>query len=305
MSCEVAVSDSRNPSPGWIGTGSAGPPNLTSAVVSFSPNPIRTGASKTDPGAIFVPVTATVTPKDLVQKVNIDNFVTLSGGSGSAGVKQNPQVNTSTGQITFNLYGKTGTAKSMPNGDVKIEAKDGGAVLGSAMVIIEIPKAIGPPLQTFNHAIASRNMILSGSSIPSFWGLQAGQVELATMAGTPQTMTVDDQFGNVLTSLCNGQEVRENGSGLFAAINVKIENGRYSDWVGVGVNAPSAHQNPNPCQKNSTEAQNWLNAGTSTIPNSGPSSTDLQVQVAGFTLNPGISNRSVTYDNGTLIITWK
>jgi hypothetical protein len=128
---------------------------------------------------------------------------------------------------------------------------------------------------------------------------------LATEADTAQTLTVDDPFGNTLTSLYNGQEVRENGSGLFAAINVKIENGQYSDWVGVGVDAPSTPQDPNPCPKNSTEAQNWLNAGTLTIPNSGPSSVNWEVQVAGFTLNPGISNRSVTYDNGTLIITWK
>ena len=42
MSCEVAVSDSRNPSPGWIGTGnagptgSAGPPNLTSYTLDIT-----------------------------------------------------------------------------------------------------------------------------------------------------------------------------------------------------------------------------------------------------------------------------
>ena len=310
MSCEVAVSDSKNPSLGWIGTGnagptgSAGPPNLTSATVTFSPSRFVTGTSKTDPDSIYVPGTATVTPKDLVQKVNIDNFVTLSGGSGSAGVKQNPQVNTSTGQIKFNLYGKTGTAKSMPNGDVEMEAKDGTTVLGTAMVIIKIPAAIGTPHPTFNGAVAGTNKVLSGTTTPAWWGLGAGQVELVTWAGTIQKIKVIDQFGDTLSSIYNGQEVQENGSGSFLPINQKIENGYYSDPVGLGVKAFSTPQDPNPCLAASQEARNWPNAAPLAIPNSGPNSVDWQVQVAGFTLNPGITNRSVSYNNGTLIITW-
>ncbi len=297
-SCSVSVRDAKT-NQCWNGTANAAPQTLTSATVSFSPNPLYTGADNSNPGAIFVSVTATVAPKDLINNVNVANFATLPGSTGAAAV-ENYHSNSTTGQITLDLYGTAGTAPSMPKGDVEIEGKDGNAVLGTAIVTIEIPKAISPPLPTFNHAVASENRALSGSSIPAVWGLQPGQVELATMAGTAQTLTVDDQFGKVLSGLYNGQKVRENGSGLFAAINVKIKNGQYSDWVGVGVDAPA----PNPLPAGSQKAQNWANATPSTIPNSGPRSVDWQVQVAGFTLNPGIASRSITYSNGTLIITW-
>ena len=123
---------------------------------------------------------------------------------------------------------------------------------------------------------------------------------------------------------------------------MKIENGQYSDWVGACVVPQSTSQKPNPCLAGSTEAQNWKNAGvlysawllmghliqrfcrknqpfatpfapeyvppdtelSITIPNLGPMSADWQGQVAGFTLNPGIAKRSVSYNDGTLVITW-
>ena len=116
---------------------------------------------------------------------------------------------------------------------------------------------------------------------------------------------VDGQFGKILSGIYNRQQVQENGSGLFAAINVKIENGQYSDWVGVDVLPPSSSQNPNPCPAGGQEEQNWLGGTPLAIPNSGPRSVNWEVQVAGFTLNPGIAKRSITYSNGTLIITWK
>ncbi|NNM85541.1 MAG: hypothetical protein HKL96_07280 [Phycisphaerales bacterium] len=298
VSCSVLVKDSKNSSLSWSGAGKAGPDGLTSAIVTFSPDPIETGADKMpqQQAAIFVPVTATVAPKDIVSSVSVNNFSTLPGGTGSAGV-DNSHPNISTGQITFDLYGITGTAPSMPTGDVKLQAKDGSTVLGSVLVTVEVPKAIGTPHPTFNHTVTSENKALDASSVPAYWGLNAGQVELYTMAGTALRIKVIDQFGDRLGSIYNEQAVYEGGK----SINVTVSNGYYSDYVGIGKQAPV--NTPNPCPNGSPAEQNFLAGPTLAIPN-GSATQNIQVEIAGFTLNPSVVKRTVTYNNGTLTVTW-
>ena len=286
----------------YPGTGNAGPQDLTSATVSFSPNPIETGADEEphQQGAIFAKVTATVVPKDLVSDISVNNFTTLPQGTGAAAI-ENSQPDYSTGQIAFDLYGTAGTAPSMPNGDVEIDAKDGSAVLGSAMVIIEIPKAIGTPHPQVNPgvAVAPQNVDLSATSVPAWQGVPAGEVLLGTLVEVAQTIPIVDQFGNKLSGLYNGQIVDEGFNGSFVSINVKINNGTYQDHVGFegdhGVELPPTNMT----------AIGWP---TSTehcaIPSPQSKSGDATVQVAGFPLSPSITNRTLSYSNGVLTVTW-
>ncbi len=279
----------------WYGSGNAGPDKLTSAVVTFSPNPVVTGADKTTPGAIFTAVTATVSPKDLASSVSVSNFV--NSGAGRVEV-ENSSPNNSTGVISFDVFGTAGTSASMPNGDVQMQAKDGSTLLGTAEVTVVIPAAIGTPHPTFNGAVASKNAALNASTVPAWWGAPAGQVELFTEAGTSLSVPVVNQFGKSLNAVYNGQTVYEGGK----SINVTVSGGHYSDWVGTSTTAPPAWK-PNPCQQGSPEEQNWLAAPTGTVANNS-GTQNIQVEIAGFTLNPSVANRKVTYNNGNLTVTW-
>ncbi len=127
----------------WVGTGTTSSQYFTSAIVSFSPSPILTGADKSDPGAVYTKVVATVAPAALAQSVSVDKYVPLPGGTGNAQTGTTVTRNTTNGTITFDVGGTAGTAPSMPKGDLQLEAKEGGTVLGTDMVIVQIPKAIG------------------------------------------------------------------------------------------------------------------------------------------------------------------
>lgn len=299
MSCSVTVTDTKT-NQYWTGSGNAGPEDLTSAIVAFSPNPIETGASKSDPGSIFVPVTATVAPKDLASNVSVSNFTTLPGGSGAASV-ENSQPDSSTGQINFDLYGTAGTARGMPNGDVKIEAKDGSAVLGSAMVIIEVPAAIGTPHDQPSGAVTPTNADWNSASIPALVNVPPTKCVLVTWVGTSVTMKVFDQFGNLLSSIYNGQIVNEEdqGTNTFLPINEKITGGIYSDTVFFYTESSQAYNVGSP-QANAwpTSNQHFQIASPQSM------TQNIQVQIAGFTLDPSIVNRKVSYNNGTLTVTW-
>ena len=298
VNCAVYVLDAKE-GLSWDdypGTGDAGPQDLTSATVSFSPNPIETGADREpkEQGAIFAKVTATVAPKDLVSRVSVSNFTTLPGGTGAATI-ENSQPDAATGQINFDLYGTAGTARSMPNGDVKIEAKDGGAVLGSAMVIIEIPKAIGTPHPTFGpKAVTPAHYVLTSGSSPAGFGLLQGYEYLAAEALDWMTIPVIDQFGKPLSSVYKGAPVDEEDGSSWDPINQTMSaSGTYQDPVSVGNLSQSVPLgNPNNVP--------WP---TFTSPQ-GPYVQNISVEVAGFQLNPGVVNRSVSYANGMLTITW-
>jgi hypothetical protein len=318
VSCTVNVTDT-NTNQSWSGTGRTswvssgsessdsessgsgnnGSQDLIGATATISPSSIITGADKNNPGAIYTAVTATVTPHNLASSVSVNNFI--NSGTGRAAVENSTGGNNLTGIISFDVYGTAGTSASMPTGDIQLQAQDGGTVLGTAEVTVIIPAAVGTLHPTFNGAVTSQNADLNTTTVPAYWSESPPYVELFTEAGTSLTITVWDQFGNNLSSIYNGQDVEENGSGSFLPINTTINNGQYSDWVGFYV---QSQQTPNPCLGTSPEAQNWPNAAILQIPNSGPTPSDPQVQVAGFTLGPGIQNRSVTYNNGTLTITW-
>jgi hypothetical protein len=277
----------------WVGTGTTVTEKFTSAIVTFSPNPIETGADKSNPGAIFAAVKATVVPADLTDSVTVNTYAQLPGGTGSAQTSAASR-DLANGTISFHVDGLAGTAPTMPNGDVKLEAKDGDTVLGTDLVIVEIPAAIGTPHPTFSGKVTPTNAALSASTVPAWFNppLPAGDVELVTEATTTLSVPVVNQFGKTLGSEYSGQMIYENGK----ATNVAVNGGKYPDVVGVlGAEGETTAGSP--------AERNWLAGNPLAIPNQSYTQ-NIPVEIAGFTLDPGVVNRAVNYNNGTLTITW-
>ncbi len=296
----------------WVGTGTTSSQYFTSAIVSFSPSPILTGADKTDPGAVYTKVVATVAPAVLAQSVSVDKYVPLPGGTGDAQTGATVTRNTTNGTITFDVGGTAGTAPSMPKGDLQLEAKEGGTVLGTDMVIVQIPKAIGNSVYTkyggngVTTAVDPTNMALNINTSPSVPGIPANEVGLFT--GVQQTINVPvvDQFGNALGSEYNGQEVYEtiNNAANPVTINQKLKNGSYNDPVGFYSPNPMKTQQIVPI--GSQAQQNWLAPGsqqaTITVPQQ--ASPHIAVTVAGFSLAPTMGSGGAVAIPGNRIVTY-
>ncbi len=240
-------------------------------------------------------------PAAAANDVDVNTYVQLPGGTGAAETL-NATRNAATGTIKFDVAGEKGTAPSMSHGDVKLEAtgQPGGAVLGTDMVIVEIPAAIGTPHPTFSGKVTPTNAALSASTVPAWFNppLGAGQVELVTEAITTLSVPVINQFGKPLGAEYNGREVYENGK----PINVAVNGGKYPDDVGV-FTTPTKAQSRDPVTQGGQAEQNWLAGNPLAIPNQSYTQ-NIPVEIAGFTLDPGVVNRGVDYNNGTLTITW-
>ena len=161
--------------------------------------------------------------------------------------------------------------------------------------------SIGTPHPQVNPGVAvtPQNVDLSANSVPAWQGVQSGDVLLGTLAEVAQTIPVVDQFGKSLSSLYNGQIVDEQSGTTFVPINVKIENGSYPDHVGYGANKGVD------VPKNGPQATAWLTSLTHyTVASPQSEVNNVKVQVAGFTLNPSVVNRTISYNNGTLTVIW-
>ena len=105
---------------------------------------------------------------------------------------------------------------------------------------------------------------------------------------------VVDQFGNPLGAEYSGHGVSENLNGSSAPINQALNgSGTYTDPVG------------DYFQGLRVALGNPLDFAFPQLPATFPASTEnTPVMVAGYTLNPSVANRTVSYANGTLTITW-
>lgn len=302
VKCSVTVTDSKNKNLLWSGSATSGQDDLTSATVSLSPSAIVTGASLSKPGSImYKGATATVQPMILAGSVQLNDFI--NNGSGRAEILD-PAPNIGTGVETFNV---AGTAGSSSEEDITLQARLAAPVSGtpetfaSSKVTVVIPKAIGTPHPQVDPgvAVAPKNVDLYAGSIPAWQGVPPGDVLLGTLVETSQSIPVVDQFGKALSSVYNGQIVYEHSGSAFVAINVKIENGKYQDHVGFeqdgGVDLPPTKATAIAWP---TSTQHYAIASPQSKP------ANATVQVAGFTLNPSITSRTVSYSNGVLTVTW-
>lgn len=125
---------------------------------------------------------------------------------------------------------------------------------------------------------------------------------LGTLVEVPLTIPVVDQFGQPLSSLYNGQAVKEGlQQGVFVGINVVINSGSYVDHVGYegdnGTKSLAATGSP--------AANAWPTSNQhDNIASPQSNTASVQVRVAGFTLNPSVVNRTISYSNGVLTVTW-
>ena len=106
-------------------------------------------------------------PAAAVNDVDVNTCVQLPGGTGRAQTSGVSLKKIAEGKILFHVDGLAGTAPTMPHGDLKLEAtgQPGGAVLGTDMVIVEIPAAIGKPHPTFSGKVTPTNAALSASTV--------------------------------------------------------------------------------------------------------------------------------------------
>lgn len=170
------------------------------------------------------------------------------------------------------------------------------------MTIVAIPKAIGTPHGQPSGAVTPTNADWNSATAPALFNVPSSKYDLVTWVGEPVKMKVLDQFGNVLSSVYDHQPVKENdqqSGGVFLPINETITSGTYTDTVFF------FSEQADPVAVGSPAASNWLNS-IQRLPIDSPQSVeqDIQVQVAGFTLDPGIANRVVSCNNGTLTVTW-
>ena len=143
-------------------------------------------------------------------------------------------------------------------------------------------------------------MCLSASSTPPYWGaLPQGNVILATVAVAEQEVTVDDQFGNPLGAEYNGASVYEQSGGQFKDINRQLQSGSYAGPLGFFKTS-----NINGVPANSPQAMAWLNAQQLPLQSPQSYTQNIPVQIAGFSLSPGVVNRTITYRAGVISVNW-
>lgn len=309
-SCGVGVVDSKNPAKTWSGTGTTNVQTFISATVTFSPSPIITGADKNKPDSIFVPVTATVAPAAAVSDIHVNTYVQLPGGTGAAETL-NATKNLATGTIKFDVAGKAGTAASMPNGDLKLEAtgQPGNAVLGTDMVIVEIPKAIGNSVYTkyggngVTIPVHPTNLVMNDTTSPAAPGIPANEVGLFTGVQTVLSVPVVNQFGNALGAEYNGHEVYETiNGGNKVGINTTLQNGSYDDPVGFYACANPIVE----AAAGSALANKWLLPGSPQYQIASPQSESptFSVTVAGFQLAPTVNSSSTVAIPGNRVVSY-
>jgi hypothetical protein len=226
------------------------------------------------------------------------------------------------GTIKFTEHAQHPTPPaSSPTPDTQITAKIGdSAVLGQSPVLVYEPySVINPnPAGTQTSAIiAPKNLAVDSTTVPADFTVAPPYVDLSTeYLPPPTTVHVNDQFGELLDSMFNGADVKEqfpfgNPLGSWDPINVSISNGSYSDEVFV------YSDTNNSVLANNDAANNWVNVDqpldiatqTGLLQDTYPAS--MSVEVGGVQLNPGIVGRSVGWSepNGaktpvTITITW-
>lgn len=229
---------------------------------------------------------ATVTPagKAASITISVSSGITLSG----------VQTNSETGVITFNVVGKTESAEK---GDASITAKGSSATLVTQKVSVVVPSKVATPHDTMGTFVAA-NRVLTATTSPPAQGAGPGEVELATIYARFLTITVKDQFNDLIGDIYAGAIVTETVGASNVSINQSLtSSSTYSDPVGLKIHGSFV-------VAESTAAMNWPTQ--SLLPMVSATATqNIPVQVDGFTLVPGIATRTWTSTPpNTLTISW-
>jgi hypothetical protein len=194
--------------------------------------------------------------------------------------------------IKFDLVGVT---KSTSRGDATVTAQHTSGVSVKQAVSVVVPAQVTTPHDTTGGGLLSRNVVLDATTSPADPGLPPGTVQLVTTYVKFLTITVKDQFGDLVGDLYQGASVSEFGG---TAINQSLSAGStYSDPVGAASLGPVV-------AAGSAQATAWPTQPL--LPMQAINATqNIPVEVDGFALNPGIVNRQViATPPNTLTITW-
>ncbi len=221
--------------------------------------------------------------------------------------KSNVIANPSTGIITFDVVGIT---QSMDPGDATITANRSGTAVKTAPVSVVVPNNVSATHDTNGGGVVIANRVLDATTAPPIVCLPAGQVKLFTMYLRNLSITVCDQFGDLIGSLYQGAEISEFASCAlqYLSINQQLSSAStYIDPVGWGTYGVTV-------AAGSSQATNWPSAGkVAASIGCLTGNQTIDVKVDGFLLTPSIVNRTVDIcGNGsattsppvTLTITW-
>lgn len=221
--------------------------------------------------------------------------------------KSNVIANPSTGIITFDVVGIT---KSMAQGDATITANRSGTAVTSASVSVVVPNNVSATHDTNGGGVVIANRVLDATTAPPIVCLPAGQVKLFTMYLRNLSITVCDQFGDLIGNLYQGAEISEfaDCASQYLSINQQLSSAStYIDPIGIGTHGVIVAAGSN-------AANDWPSAAKVAVGNGcGTDTQNIPVKVDGFLLTPSIVNRSLMIcGNGsattsppvTITITW-
>jgi hypothetical protein len=217
--------------------------------------------------------------------------------------------NVSTGVRAFSVGGRSQTPSEKREGDASVEAKfQGTTICPRVPAIVHIPFAVKQPYLDPNPLIAAvtgKNVAGNRTSVPPFCDIRDPDLfRLVTLYGVDIPIGVLDQFGEKLNDIYNGEMVEELGCGEFRDIHQNINDGGYTDPVGVYFwNDPKNYDQDKIADKADIDA--WLAPGSARVQARAVGPDDLiqniPVHVAGHALHasmdesdlPGIKERHV------------
>ena len=252
--------------------------------VSFSPSPVKTGYCRPPAqSTIHKSVTATVSPKSITNEIDI----VKTGATARIDI-QNIVKDPGAGKITFDVYGRRATPRDKPEGDTTIQAKRNDTVCGQVQAIVVKPKRIRRHTQNTAGNVIPFNLAADGDTSPAHWGVPEGYVQLNTYWMHWLTITVLDQFDNVLDGVYAGAAVAEDGRPINQAM---AGDGTFQDPVGHW-----EPRSPGPAQvrDDSADAANWPTQATMTMNPGRPHSLPQRVEVCGHIVL-GMGHRLVIY----------
>lgn len=177
--------------------------SVVAVTASFDTSTVITGFSKPSPAitqqTIKRRVVATVNPASQAGEVN---FALENGAAGQASVTVGSP-NTTTGMVALDVMGQT--ASAVAAGEAKLVAKLLGEEIASSDVVVVIPKTQTHSVAPFflrNESLLPTDPDRSVSRCPTATGMC-----LQSTAGATVTITIEDQFGNRLNSVYDGNRV--------------------------------------------------------------------------------------------------
>jgi hypothetical protein len=195
--------------------------------------------------------------------------------------------NNSTGAVSFEIRGQSGTDRNAPNA-TRIQAMYDGEVLAEAVVRVVVPRQIGAwsGPRVFSH-LPEWKQVTTGSR-PPFWG-GSGYCWLWT---DWLTLQVRDQFNANLSAIYEHQPVFEVFGGTAYPINQNLSpTGTYRDPVFAYYPNPPRQVNIQSQKpgRNYTDSETW----------------PIGVRIAGHDLVGGIRGRTATFAHNTVTIVWR